>query len=78
MTADDKVLRVVVTNNFAGFRIVSGVLAADSLFISGSAFANAANTDISAPLRAAQGAEKSVSGEDGLVTQPASLVHRET
>ncbi|KTR84759.1 membrane protein [Novosphingobium barchaimii] len=46
-----------------GFRAVSGVLAAASLFISGqSAFANAANTDIATPLRAAQGAEKSVSG----------------
>ncbi|VWX53623.1 M23 family metallopeptidase [Novosphingobium sp. 9U] len=56
-------MRVVVTHSFAGFRIVSGVLAAASLFVSGqSAFANAANTDISAPLRAAQGAEKSVSG----------------
>nr|WP_246388245.1 M23 family metallopeptidase [Novosphingobium fluoreni] len=38
-------------------------MAAASLFISGqSAFANAANTDIATPLRAAQGAEKSVSG----------------
>ena len=56
-------MRVVVTHSFAGFRIVSGVLAAASLFVSGqSAFANAANTDIAAPLRAAQGAEKSVSG----------------
>lgn len=63
IAADNKVLRVVVTHTFAGFRIVSGVLAAASLFISGqSAFANAANTDIAAPLRAAQTAEKSVSG----------------
>lgn len=58
----NKVLRVVVTHTFAGFRMVSGVLAAASLFISGqTAFANA-TTDIAAPLRAAQGAEKSASG----------------
>ncbi|WP_288417989.1 M23 family metallopeptidase [uncultured Novosphingobium sp.] len=52
-----------MTHSIVGFRAVSGVLAAASLFISGqSAFANAANTDIATPLRAAQGAEKSVSG----------------
>ncbi len=52
-----------MTHSIVGFRAVSGVLAAASLFISGqSALANAANTDIATPLRAAQGAEKSVSG----------------
>ncbi len=52
-----------MTHSIVGFRAVSGVLAAASLFISGqSAFANAANTDIATPLRVAQGAEKSVSG----------------
>lgn len=56
-------LRVVVTHTFAGFRIASSVLAAATLFIgSQSALANSANTDIAAPLRAAQGAEKSASG----------------
>jgi len=54
---------VVVTQSFAGSRIASCVLAAASLFVSvQSAQANAANTEISAPLRAAQGADKSVSG----------------
>jgi murein DD-endopeptidase MepM/ murein hydrolase activator NlpD len=55
---------LVATHSFAGFRIASSVLAAASLIFSvQSAQANAAaNTDISAPLRAAQGAEKSASG----------------
>jgi murein DD-endopeptidase MepM/ murein hydrolase activator NlpD len=62
--AVSKVSLVVVSQSFAGFRIASSVLAAASLFFSvQSAQANAAaNTDISAPLRAAQGAEKSASG----------------
>lgn len=63
MKADSKVVRVVVTHTFAGLRIASRVLAAASILLSGqAAFANAANTDISAPLRAAQGGEKSVTG----------------
>ena len=53
---------MVVTHNFAGFRIASGIVAAVSLFASVPALANAANTDIAAPLRVAQGAEKSASG----------------
>jgi murein DD-endopeptidase MepM/ murein hydrolase activator NlpD len=54
---------VVVPQSFAGFRIASGVLAAASLFLGvQSAQANAANSDIAAPLRAAQGADKSASG----------------
>lgn len=61
--AVNKVSRVVVSHSFAGFRVASSVLAAASLFFSvQSAQANAANTDISAPLRAAQGSEKSASG----------------
>ncbi len=48
---------MVVTHNFAG-----AILAAVSLFASAPALANSANTDIAAPLRATQGAEKSVSG----------------
>jgi murein DD-endopeptidase MepM/ murein hydrolase activator NlpD len=57
------VSRVVVTQSFAGFRMASCVLAAASLFVSvQAAQANAANTDISAPLRAAQGPDKSASG----------------
>jgi murein DD-endopeptidase MepM/ murein hydrolase activator NlpD len=54
---------VVVSQSFAGFRLASSVLAAASLFFCvQSAQANAANSDISAPLRAAQGADKSASG----------------
>jgi murein DD-endopeptidase MepM/ murein hydrolase activator NlpD len=53
---------VVVTHTFAGFRMMSGVLATASLFASVPALANSANTDIAAPLRATQGAEKSASG----------------
>jgi len=54
---------VVVSQSFAGFRIASSVLAAASLFLGvQTAQANAANSDIAAPLRAAQGADKSASG----------------
>jgi len=54
---------VVVSQSFAGFRIASSVLAAASLFLGvQTAQANAANSDIAAPLRAAQGVDKSASG----------------
>ncbi len=54
---------MVVSQSFAGFRIASSVLAAASLFLGvQTAQANAANSDIAAPLRAAQGADKSASG----------------
>ena len=54
---------MVVSLTFAKFRVASGILAAALLSVTGqSAFAAAANTDITAPLRAAQGAEKSASG----------------
>ncbi|MET1754018.1 M23 family metallopeptidase [Novosphingobium sp. RD2P27] len=54
---------MVVTHFSAGSRLVSGVVAAASLlFAAQPALANSANTDIAAPLRAAQGAEKSASG----------------
>ena len=58
---------MVVTNFFAKFRAWTGSLAAASLFFSVQpAMANsaAASADISAPLRAAQAASASVSGED--------------
>lgn len=64
-SANNKVLRVVVTKFFAKFRAVTGVFAVAGLTIAAHpAMANsaAAAADISAPLRAAQNANQSVTG----------------
>ncbi|WP_085998820.1 M23 family metallopeptidase [Novosphingobium sp. Rr 2-17] len=67
MTAESKVLRVVVTKFFAKFRAVTSIVVAAGFTIAAHpAMANssAAAADISAPLRTAQSANQSATGSE--------------